>query len=145
MALTRIIPSWTPLLDSARSTSAVMFAYSRGLRVSNRRYSVWNFIELTDLPAVCGGARQRQAEVEGGAFAFFALETHSTTMALDDRVRDIETHAHPAVIVRRAGMGPVEALEDAGLLAVRDADATVAHRDDGLAIANVHGYVDLAA
>ena len=62
-----------------------------------------------------------------------ALDLDAAAHALDDAARDGEAQAGAAELPRRAAVGLLELVEDAGLLLRRDADAGVAHLEHDLA------------
>src|SRR5215210_3087318 len=77
---------------------------------------------------------QRQLHPERGALADAALDLHLPAVGLGHVLDDREAQARAPLLSGAALVHPVEALEDAGESVLRDADARVAHLQDGLAV-----------
>src|ERR671926_1639556 len=72
---------------------------------------------------------QREREGELAPLSGRAADAYLATMRLHHPLGDVEAETEP-LDVHPLGAPPIEALEEAGLLLFRDADALVSHRDD---------------
>ena len=75
------------------------------------------------------GARQRNGDPEGGALSGRAFDRDRAAHAFNDAVRDRQAKAGAAEPAAGAAVGLLEFMKDAGLVAQRDADTGIAHRD----------------